>query len=921
MDPMLEAFIQESRENLEAAGACFLELEKKPSDVEIMNDLFRSIHTMKGSSGLFDIAPFTRVVHAAEDVLDVAREGGLDLTPESVDLFLDSLDQVSVWIDDLEKTGELPETAEAEGQILSKQLRNLLSSIDTSDGVLEQRDTSENTNAAKLVNDTPKWFKQVDDSARLACFSNADDDVLAIVYTPNVDCFFNGDDPIHTIQGIPGLKWFSIHNNNDWGDEEKIDPFHCNLHFYCLVNAKETKVRNYLKYVVEQAEIIKLQPTQLIIPVGDLGDLSDKVIYETLLENATNAIHKGEYESLKCSLKPLLEIGSAELIQTSALAWMRALLNQSEPSKPWLEALLDVIRTGIFIPPDNKHSEITEDHHLLDTQLAKITSAQQPAEEDGGTTQNKVVDKKSLEISTFIHDFFVTQLKILNMPHSTKLLAGKVASTQKLLERVFIQIGWDELVVNLEKAALVCIEEASSQPLAMSLQHCINAKLSNDKATEVTNLEVTSIASQTEIQTEPTLYEAEQISVPNRRESERRVSDDLADQKVTTKFLRVDQERIDMLMDLVGELVVAKNALPFLARRAEEEFKVKELSKEIKSLYSVINRLSEELQNAMMSVRMVPVSSVFKRFPRLVRDLSRRLEKNIELVMEGEETEADKNVIESLADPLIHLVRNSLDHGIEMPADRVAAGKPEKGTLTLRAIPHDDQVIIEIIDDGKGIDPKVIKKKAYEKGVINEAQLESMVDQEAIELIFAAGLSSKDEASDLSGRGVGMDVVRSAVNAAGGSIAITSELNVGSTIKLYLPLSMAVAQVMMIEVDKQVYGVPMDVISETVRVPVESIERVKNNEAIVLRDKLIPLRRLRNLLGLSEAKNDLAEEAVLVVTLFGEEMGLIIDDFHEGIDVIQKPLEGVMSAYPIYAGATLLGDGRVLLILDLKELM
>jgi two-component system chemotaxis sensor kinase CheA len=916
MDPMLEAFIQESRENLEAAGACFLELEKKPSDAEIMNDLFRSIHTMKGSSGLFDIAPFTRVVHAAEDVLDVAREGGLNLTPESVDLFLDSLDQVSVWIDDLEKTGELPETAEAEGQILSKQLRTLLSSIDTSDGAPEQRDTSENTKPAELVNDTPKWFKQIDDSARLACFSNTDDDVLAIVYTPNEDCFFNGDDPIHTIQGIPGLKWFSIHNNNEWGDEEKIDPFHCNLHFYCLVNAKETKVRNYLKYVVEQAEIIKLQPTQLIIPVGDLGDLSDKVIYESLLEDATKAIHKGEYESLKRSLKPLLEIGSAELIQTSALAWMRALLNKSEPSKPWLEALLDVIRTGIFIPPDNQHSEISKDHRLLDTQLAKITSDQQPAKEDGGTTQNKIVDKKSLEIPAFIHDFFVTQLKILNMPHSTKLLAGKVASTQKLLERVFIQIGWDELVVNLEKAALVCIEEASSQPLARSLQHCINAKLGNEKATEVTL-----IASQAEMQAEPTSYESEQISVPNRRESERRVSDDLADKKVTTKFLRVDQERIDMLMDLVGELVVAKNALPFLARRAEEEFKVKELSKEIKSLYSVINRLSEELQNAMMSVRMVPVSSVFKRFPRLVRDLSRRLEKNIELVMEGEETEADKNVIESLADPLIHLVRNSLDHGIEIPADRVAAGKPEKGTLTLRAIPHDDQVIIEIIDDGKGIDPSIIKKKAYEKGVINEAQLDSMSDQEAIELIFAAGLSSKDEASDLSGRGVGMDVVRSAVNAAGGSIAITSELNVGSTIKLYLPLSMAVAQVMIIEVDKQVYGVPMDVISETVRVPVESIERVKNNEAIVLRDKLIPLRRLRNLLGLSEAEKDLTEEAVLVVTLLGEEMGLIIDDFHEGIDVIQKPLEGVMSSYPIYAGATLLGDGRVLLILDLKELM
>jgi two-component system chemotaxis sensor kinase CheA len=1004
MDPMLEAFIQESRENLEAAGACFLELEKSPSDAETMNDLFRSIHTMKGSSGLFDIAPFTRVVHAAEDVLDVARGGGLELTPEAVDLFLDSLDQVSIWVDNLERKGELPDTAEAEGQILSKKLRTLLGSTDTSDEAGEPQLSVEST---EQVNDTPKWFEQIDDSARLACFSDADDDVLAIVYTPSEDCFFNGDDPVHTVQGLQGLKWFSIHNNNDWGDEEKIDPFLCNLHFYCLVNAKEMVARDYLKYVAEQVTFTKLQPTQLIIPVGDAGDIGNSVVYEALLEDASKAIEQGEYDSLKRSIKPLLEMGSAELIQTSALLWMQALLNQSKPLKYWLEALLDVIRTGTFTPPNDKHLDEIKAYSQSDMQMTRITpitSAQDvlfsenipesiknifdtqlrilnmpciaqdvdrrvlstisvlkqlfnqlgwqglvPKLEDvgqislaelscaslakylhqcvtGEVLAPQHVSKDSIDSSKFIQDFFAIQIDILNMPHSARLLAGKVASTQKLLARIFVQIGWDDLVVNLVKAADVCIEQSSSQPLAESLQHCIHAKLSSEKITDkitdkvISDMKVTT--SHTEEPVESTLYlpETETESVPDRREYGRRVSDDI-DSKVTAKFLRVDQERIDTLMDLVGELVVAKNALPFLARRAEEEFKVKELGKEIKAQYSVINRLSEELQNAMMSVRMVPVSSVFKRFPRLVRDLSRRLEKNIELVMEGEETEADKNVIESLADPLIHLVRNSLDHGIEMPADRLAVGKPEKGMLILRAIPQDDQVIIEIIDDGKGIDPLVIKKKAYEKGVISEAQLDSISDQEAVELIFAAGLSSKDQASDLSGRGVGMDVVRSAVNAAGGSVAITSKLNVGSTIKLCLPLSMAVAQVMMIEVDKQVYGISMDMISETVRVPVEAIERIKNNEAIVLRDKLIPLRRLRDLLGLSKADNDLKEEAILIVTVFGEEIGLIIDDFHEGVDVIQKPLEGVMSSYPIYAGATLLGDGRVLLILDLKELL
>ncbi|MET0051017.1 MAG: chemotaxis protein CheA [Candidatus Thiodiazotropha sp.] len=407
----------------------------------------------------------------------------------------------------------------------------------------------------------------------------------------------------------------------------------------------------------------------------------------------------------------------------------------------------------------------------------------------------------------------------------------------------------------------------------------------------------------------------------NRRSSDSEaVEGDLA-KTPSNKVLRVDQARIDTLMDLVGELVVAKNSLPFLAKRAEEDFGIRELAKEIKAQYAVINRLSDELQSAMMAVRMVPVSSVFQRFPRLVRDLSRKLGKDIRLVMEGEDTEADKNVIENLADPLIHLVRNSLDHGIEGPAERREAGKPEQGTLILRAIPKDDQVIIEIVDDGKGIDPNVIKQKAYEKGIIDEAQLESISDQEAIELIFAAGLSSKEDASDLSGRGVGMDVVRTAVAESGGSVSVSSELGKGSKLSLALPLSMAVTRVMMIEVADQTYGISMEVIRETVRVPSASIERIKQDEAIVLRNKLIPLRRMRKVLGLPSNAQPLDEEAVLIVSLAGQEIGLIIDEFQEGIDIIQKPLEGVMEAYPMYAGATLLGDGRVLLILDLKELV
>jgi len=385
--------------------------------------------------------------------------------------------------------------------------------------------------------------------------------------------------------------------------------------------------------------------------------------------------------------------------------------------------------------------------------------------------------------------------------------------------------------------------------------------------------------------------------------------------------LKVDQTRLDALMDLVGELVVAKNTLPFLAKRAEDEFGVRPLAKEIQSQYGVINRLSEELQSAMMQIRMVPVSTVFQRFPRLVRDLSRKLDKNIQLVMEGEDTEADKNVVESLADPLIHLVRNSLDHGLESQDDRLAAGKSAQGNITLRAIPHDDQVVLEVIDDGKGIDPNIIKRKAYEKGVIDEQRLDAINDYEALQLIFAAGFSTAEEISDLSGRGVGMDVVRTAVMDAGGKVSVDSVLGEGSTVRLSLPLSMAVSRVMMIEVADQTYGVSMENIVETVRIPLDSLQRIKHDEAVVLRNRLIPLFHLRKLLSLEPVEVLPEEVAVLVIMLGDQEVGLVIDDFHEGIDILQKPLEGVMANYPYYSGSALLGDGRVLLVLNTGELL
>jgi len=389
------------------------------------------------------------------------------------------------------------------------------------------------------------------------------------------------------------------------------------------------------------------------------------------------------------------------------------------------------------------------------------------------------------------------------------------------------------------------------------------------------------------------------------------------------KSLKVDQAKIDRLMNLIGELMVEKNALPFLAQRAEDQYGVRELSREIKGQYASINRIVDEMQDAIMQVRMLAVSVVFQRFPRLVRDLSRKLGKDVQLVLEGEQTEADKNIIESLADPLIHIVRNSLDHGLETPAVRRACGKRETGTLSIRAAQEADRVVIEIRDDGKGIDPAVIKRKAYEKGLIDEAALERIDDREAVNLIFAAGLSTAEVVSDLSGRGVGMDVVRSAVEKINGTVVVDSQVGKGTTLRISLPLSMAVTQVMVIQTDGQLFGVPMDNVVETVRVPRSAVHSIKQSLTTVLRGRIVPLKALNTILGIpaNPLRNPDDELAVLLVQAGGQVLGLLVDGFKETIGLIQKPLAGFLSGLSAYSGSALMGDGSVLMILNVREIV
>jgi two-component system chemotaxis sensor kinase CheA len=374
-------------------------------------------------------------------------------------------------------------------------------------------------------------------------------------------------------------------------------------------------------------------------------------------------------------------------------------------------------------------------------------------------------------------------------------------------------------------------------------------------------------------------------------------------------------------MELVGELNVAKNGLTFLAQAAEEEFGSRALARRIKDQYSGMHRIAEELQAAVMDIRMLPLSVAFSRFPRLVRDLSRRLGKSIELIMEGEDTMADKDVIEALADPLVHLVRNSLDHGVEPPDERVSAGKHGTAKITLAAVADGDAVIVEISDDGRGVDPARVKQKAYEKGLITEEELETMSDPDAVDLVFRPGFSTAEQVSDLSGRGVGMDAVRASVEKLGGSVTMRSQLGRGTSTRLRLPLSMAVTQVMVVSVAGQRFGIPVDLVVETVRVPAGEMSRVLHQDVVVMRGEVVPVIDLARALEMPWIPDDTADRAILIVSVNGQRVGLLVEQFHREVDVILKPMEGLLAYADEFSGTALLGDGLVLLVLNMKEVL
>jgi len=743
MNALLACFVPEARDLLQAATAGLLRLEREAGDEALVNEVFRAVHTLKGSSGLFDAVALTRLVHVAEDLLSEVRAGRMTLTSDMVDRLLDALDQVGIWVDELERHECLPEDAESAGRDRVMGLRALLpvhgDDVAAPAGVVRAAGVG--------------WLSLLDAGERRAVAGRLADGetVVAIRYVPDEGCFYRGEDPLQLLRQLPDVLALRIAPRADWPPVAELDPYRCNLLFHVVAVMSEDAAAHLFRYVADDADIVALP---------------------------LDALHNGD----------AAEVAPAALL-ANLLAEQRRILALPDEG--------DVRR-----------------------RIASVA----------GVLGN-LLRGAGLPVSQAAFDAVVTE----------SLDAGRAEPLLKLLDR-------------LERPAAAPENDTPSRP--------------------------------------------------------------------ALRVLKVDQAQVDLLMNLIGELVVSKNALPFLARRAEEVHGNREMAREIKDQYAVIDRLAQEMQGAIMHVRMIPVSEVFERFPRLVRDLARKLDKRIDLAIVGEDTAADKTIIEALGDPLLHIVRNAIDHGVELPARREAAGKPACATVRLAASQEGDQVVIEVADDGAGIDPVRVRRAAIEKGVLSAAQAERLSDQEAVELIFQAGFSTVAEISDLSGRGVGMDVVRTTVDRLGGRVGVTSVVGQGTRVRISLPRSLAITRVMTVEAGGTLFGIPMELIVETVRLDPGRVHAIKQAETFVLRNQIVPLLRLVDLLGLSAPpRADDARDAVLVVRIGGMPAGLVVDRFREGMDVILKPLDGVLAGMRGYGGTALLGDGRVLLVLNLKELL
>ena len=904
-DPEVFAdFIVEAKEHLETIEPNLLELEKNPGDLELLNGIFRPMHSLKGASGFLGLNNINSLAHKSESVMDELRKGNMRATSEIMDVILAASDALRSMIDNLEAEGR-------EGDVDTAPIIGRLEALLAGETPGESPGVPPGVPPAETSSDSPSVPPGVPpvDAAPYALTVAAKghlDDFLEeageIVEALNSSLVELEKDPakgdelvndifryVHNLKGNSGIIGFTELNT--------------------LTHEAETLLNRVRKGKMECSHGV----IDLMLAVVDA------------VETLVAGIDKDKIEATPQDTGALVQ----RLRAAVADGVVQEPSQEPEASEPESAPASEVPADSKEAAPGMDPEDVAIFKQTVGQQMDNLFLALEELAKDVG--QKDYIDALHRSLVTVQNSSGYMGLNDL------KVHAERTAGLVDTARNSDMDFGLMLDMLKQECGILSEMVEKGISALDEALSGEVSAEAVPETAPEpAPEPPVSEPAPEAAIPDAPPEKSVETVEIVKEEAPAPDAVARAAAQKAkraeagaqpppkrpkTSSTIRVDHEKLDHLMNLIGELIINRNRFSMLARHMEEgqDVDLAETAKNLTDTTYAMARISDNLQDTIMNVRMVPVQTVFTKFPRLVRDLSRKSGKKVELITEGEDTELDKSVVEVIGDPLVHLIRNSMDHGLESGEERVAAGKSETGRVYLRAYHRGNSVVIEVEDDGKGIDPQKMREVGVKKGTVTTDEAKALDDQEAVELIFAPGFSSAEKVTDISGRGVGMDVVRTNIKNLKGSVGVQSEVGKGSKFILSLPLTLAIIDALMVTVSGQTYAIPLDAVSETTKIGAERLTEVNNRKAVTLRGEVLGLVELSELLGWPGNGSEREILPTVVIQVAKRRLGLVVDTMLERQEIVIKPLGEYLGDKEGISGATIMGDGSVVLILDPNE--
>jgi two-component system chemotaxis sensor kinase CheA len=917
VNPLLEQFLLEARENL-----AFIDqnIDKiGGDDPELLNSVFRAAHTLKGGSGIVGFDAVKRITHHAEDLLDMLRAGKIAFREEMVESLFNAFDEVVNLIEAAEESGDIVEADESRIDSIAQELSGLMGK--TIEVQAWSCPFKLHLDVRSIVNlpmpflrtlSQPIAFKQGDIDEDF-CLTPQ---LYAVVFDIDESCMVYGNDPVYTLS-LLGEKVVGIYSCMSENSAKSLisglddpDGLLLRLSMTAFIYATYDEISDALFNFVDELTFAPLDiATLLEIEEGERGHTLD--LLKELGPQCAIEIDKKNSASIVKIITNTLPLIGEDTLQSAQLHRLLDIIGIVEMGElGGLKSFFAQLPQGnvylydpTFQDDLSTRAESSSENQEVDTAIQKEVSFLHL--DKNGVEKLQAILKQQLQALEWLNDSAVTQRVMGMLTHHLRSYCESMPlefnSRETMITWLRQELGLEEKHTTIEKTNVISEPEKIIADTVVEKAPIPQASFTTEETPHVT----------------PHFVQSSIKNVPEPIKPEEKVELELhsggVKKSVIGKTVKIEQESIDHLMNVVGELLVAKNSLPYLADGVHE-MTHEGTKRAIMEKYTFINRLTEQLQDLIMSMRMLPISYVFDRYPKLVRDISKNLNKRVVLTMEGGETTLDKNMIEMLADPMIHIMRNSLDHGIELPDVRVQKGKNPDGLITLKAYPQSDKIIIEIKDDGAGINIDRVVQKVLEKGLLTLDQIDGMNDEQKAELVMLPGLSTAETISEYSGRGVGMDVVRKSIEGFGGTIRIKTFPNMGTTIYLVIPVSLAVTSLLHVMMNGVHYGFPMDSVSETVKIEASKIEYLQNEPFIYLRGEVIPLLFAKGMLDEKALENKALP--IVVLSIKGNLLAVVVNDLLGQLDVVQKPLEGIMEQHPIFSGTALLGNGQIIMAID-----